>query len=385
MSEVLEFENENEAPSAATLDLIKGLTLRTNDNYNGVYAIYGENNSLMNEHDAKVKRQVIASYNSIITGNSGLDNIEEIEWKVPATNTMIQVAGDAWSLTSDGKYHISNEQLQVQEAEAGAEIETELYMTYTIAPVYSQLDTNNTIICTISKNGLKYTAELSMSFTISGTNGTDYTLIIEIDDPEGKNAIVLDEKENNSLQIKVGVQDYSHQMVKNVQYTASFLTNKLLEEINFNIKEETEKNDFKIFKIVRKDNDNKEPEVLILSIKASISNNIILEGYLPIPQVSNASLVKYSLEGPTKIIYSEAGQNPSYTKKPYKLYDENGNPKEILAVLPQNKNGWPIIIENNLLQPAPIFYIDKNDFPYVKIQFKFRLIFYLKIIILIFE
>jgi len=72
-------------------------------------------------------------------------------------------------------------------------------MTYTIAPVYSQLDTNNTIICTISKNGLKYTAELSMSFTISGTNGTDYTLIIEIDDPEGKNAIVLDGKENNSL------------------------------------------------------------------------------------------------------------------------------------------------------------------------------------------
>lgn len=368
-SEVLEFNNENQAPSAATLDLIKSLTLRTSDEYNGIYAIYGQNNSLMNEHEAKVKRYLIASYESIITGNSGLDNIEGIEWKVPATNTMIQVKDSdeqKWTLSDDKKYYISTNQYEVLPAEAGEEILRELQMLYTIAPVYSQLDTNNTIICTVFKNGLSYISEFEMSFAISGTNGTDYTLIIEIEDSQNKNAIALS-GDNNTLQIKVGVQDYSHQLVKNVWYNPSFLMNTM--ETNFSINQLLDKDGFARFEIKRNGNI-VEPEPLILLIKASIpteSKSIILEGYLPIPQVSNDNLIKYSLEGPTKIIYSEAGQNPVYTKKPYCLFNEDGISQDITCEILEDDGGWPTLTGNTLI-PALIYCIKKNNFPYVKIK-----------------
>lgn len=368
-SEVLEFNNENQAPSAATLDLIKSLTLRTSDEYNGIYAIYGQNNSLMNEHEAKVKRYLIASYESIITGNSGLDNIEGIEWKVPATNTMIQVKDSdeqKWTLSDDKKYYISTNQYEVPPAEAGEEVLRELQMLYTIAPVYSQLDTNNTIICTVFKNGLSYMSEFEMSFAISGTNGTDYTLIIEIEDSQNKNAITLSGN-NDTLQIKVGVQDYSHQLVKNVWYNPSFLMNTM--ETNFSINQLLDKDGFARFEIKRNSNI-VEPEPLILLIKASIpteSKSIILEGYLPIPQVSNDNLIKYSLEGPTKIIYSEAGQNPVYTKKPYCLFNEDGISQDITCEILEDDGGWPTLVGNTLI-PALIYCIKKNNFPYVKIK-----------------
>ena len=368
-SEVLEFNNENQAPSAATLDLIKSLTLRTSDEYNGIYAIYGQNNSLMNEHEAKVKRYLIASYESIITGNSGLDNIEGIEWKVPAINTMIQVKDSdeqKWTLSDDKKYYISTNQYEVPLAEAGEEVLRELQMLYTIAPVYSQLDTNNTIICTVFKNGLSYISEFEMSFAISGTNGTDYTLIIEIENPQNKNAIALSGN-NDTLQIKVGVQDYSHQLVKNVWYNPSFLMNTM--ETNFSINQLLDKDGFARFEIKRNGNI-VEPEPLILLIKASIpteSKSIVLEGYLPIPQVSNDNLIKYSLEGPTKIIYSEAGQNPVYTKKPYSLFNEDGISQDITCEILEDDGGWPTLAGNTLI-PALIYCIKKNNFPYVKIK-----------------
>lgn len=368
-SEVLEFNNENQAPSAATLDLIKSLTLRTSDEYNGVYAIYGQNNSLMNEHEAKVKRYLIASYESLITGNSGLDNIEGIEWKVPATNTMIQVKDSneqKWTLSDDKKYYISTSQYEVPPAEAGEEVLRELQMLYAIAPVYSQLDTNNTIICTVFKNGLSYMSEFEMSFAISGTNGTDYTLIIEIEDSQNKNAIALSGN-NDTLQIKVGVQDYSHQLVKNVWYNPNFLMNTM--ETNFSINQLLDKDGFARFEIKRNGNI-VEPEPLILLIKASIpieSKSIVLEGYLPIPQVSNDNLIKYSLEGPTKIIYSEAGQNPVYTKKPYCLFNEDGISQDIICEILEDDGGWPTLAGNTLI-PALIYCIKKNNFPYVKIK-----------------
>lgn len=93
-SDVLTLNNELVCANPADVDLIKGLTITVdpeeNGGYEGVYLIYGENNSLLNSAEASKKRSLIASYKSYITGETSLDKASKIEWYIPLTNTMIQ-------------------------------------------------------------------------------------------------------------------------------------------------------------------------------------------------------------------------------------------------------------------------------------------------------
>jgi hypothetical protein len=54
----------------------------------------------------------------------------------------------------------------------------DLKFAYRIKDYYSPASAQNTIICVVVKDNIKYEAEILMNFSSYGTSGTDYTLVV---------------------------------------------------------------------------------------------------------------------------------------------------------------------------------------------------------------
>lgn len=72
------------------------------------------------------------------------------------------------------------------------------YLDYLIVKNYLQNRTNNTITCIVNKNNRDYTGSINLRFGTAGTNGTAYTLVIEMaeykDDNQGNHEIINENK-----------------------------------------------------------------------------------------------------------------------------------------------------------------------------------------------
>lgn len=96
---------------------------------------------------------------------------------------------------------------------------------FRIKPQYSQNFTNNTIKCTISKNNKDYIASYDMSFGAVGTNGTDYTFTLSIDNAVPAMTWASEEHKDKRQGITVKPKVFDHEQkeitadVKNYFYT----------------------------------------------------------------------------------------------------------------------------------------------------------------------
>lgn len=82
---------------------------------------------------------------------------------------------------------------------------------FRIKPQYSQHFTNNTIKCTISKNNKDYIASYDMSFGAVGTNGTDYTFTLSIDNAVPAMTWASEEHKDKRQGITVKPQIFDHE------------------------------------------------------------------------------------------------------------------------------------------------------------------------------
>lgn len=107
-SNVLKFENEVLCANAADIDLIQGLTIlcdsKEEGGYGGVYYIYGSNNAILNGAEAAKKRSLVATYSSLVTGETALDKASQISWWIPLNNTMIETPTKDYEYTLDTAY-----------------------------------------------------------------------------------------------------------------------------------------------------------------------------------------------------------------------------------------------------------------------------------------
>lgn len=385
-SEVLEFTNETSIPDGSSIDLISGLDIKCDvDGYNGCYRIYDSNGDILSKNEGSKKRLLTATYQSIVTGDNTLDSAEKIYWYFPINNSMIELPKenseysfyDEISLTAttykpDSSFYIKTSD-NVFEPSTSAYSNTTKYYTrnnttttntddgqyfvicrtgvslgtnpgeaenkndeqyFRIKSYYSQSLVNNTIICAIEKNGLTYRKECSLVFGPSGTNGTSYTLVLEMAD----NIPAVTASTTTAYPVIVIPHLYDYQ---NKEITATYAAEGKISYSWYSSGNEgiglsdvnSKDGSVKLISLTDKFDDYK-----YYILKCSISkvleivpnNGITLEAYLPIPV--RASEIYTSFEGADKIVYNTAGGSPQFYKDGYKIYKYDSSTNKNTAV-----------------------------------------------------
>lgn len=173
-SNVLTFTNKNPVISVPTIQQELALRIKIDDNTNGNYYLYDESNGLIDASQGMQQRSLTVLFDkSNYSSQTRLENASEVTWIFPIENTMIKV--DA-STTSGVYSETGNSYAQITTTEALNDYK--LY--YTIDKTYSYAKGNNSITCNIVKDGEHYSATQELSFGPSGSNGSDYTLVLDL-------------------------------------------------------------------------------------------------------------------------------------------------------------------------------------------------------------
>ena len=224
------FNNEQEVPNQATVDLVRGLELVCDESgYKGVYRIYSTDGQIMNAREATIERTLSARFSEVVvTEEENAERVQNIRWYFPITQTMIETPVDGCEYhinngTSDyttfaGIYNQANIDAGLVPAGLGIEsngswfiierqgvkmtaIDTQeigdlvfntLNQVFRIKSYYTQTASNNTIRCEVYKDNKTYSAEITLYFGVSGSNGTDYTLTVTYEEDTGE----VDENNN---------------------------------------------------------------------------------------------------------------------------------------------------------------------------------------------
>ena len=227
-SAVLTLYNEKPVADAATIALIQGLKITCDEeHYNGVYRLYGDTGDIKNSNEANIMRKLVATYTSLVTGESQLDTAEKIIWKIPLENTMIyppenekeydlSVSGVSYR-EENGYAIITRDTSFPEDTSIGDYLDSKTEQTFRIKNYLVQTATNNIVYCEVVKNNITYEASFEMTFGPVGTSGTNYTFIIE---PDSKTpALTYGQTMENSstpmpMKIKAHLFDYENKEMK---------------------------------------------------------------------------------------------------------------------------------------------------------------------------
>lgn len=171
-SNIITFENNSTTINIPTLEQETALSANFEDGSLGNYYLYDEANQLIDVSQASKNRCLKLYFSLNNKTKSQLVSAEKVTWKFPLENTMIKVLQSS----TFGAYR--------EEDGFGIIEDTELRngyeLFYNIEKYYSYTKNNNTIVCTIIKNGVTYSTTANFSFGQSGSNGSDYTLTLDL-------------------------------------------------------------------------------------------------------------------------------------------------------------------------------------------------------------
>lgn len=415
-SEVLTFINESYDPVSAAIDLISSLEILPDvAGYSGSYLLYDDSGFITNPAEALKKRVFIATYNSLITGESVIDKGEKIIWYIPLENTMIYPPqlGAEYSrydlytdLTAEQlkelglpcKYaRIERAIAEVLDGDPGDEVARQAEQIFRIKDYYNKNDSNNTVYCVLLKNGRQYKAEATLTFGITGTNGTDATFLLQMREVEiGTGGLDL-ASENPATALTLGgkiavvpkIYDYNNNDISDEYfqiYTPQYswyLLDRSLDQQKL-VLTKSGNNCIISIKNGVKNVEDCRYYILCATVEWNIvqensesdvdlnTRKVELKTFLPIPvRVSN----EYTqVVGPTQIVYTKEGTNPAYYKSPFVLYKDGFEFKENIEWYPacreylnskeDNKERilsfYPKVSTDGQLVPTDLYLLDDN-------------------------
>lgn len=179
-SEPIEFFNESPTIDLPSLEVETALAPKFDDGSLGNYYLYGENNSLIDIGDAQTQRSISLLFD--VAGGASetrslLKDADKVTWIFPLENTAIVP-----SLSLMQGIYTEKDGLGYFE---DTEKRQEYKFYYTIEKYYSYTDGDNSIICNVIKDGILYSTTANMSFGQSGSNGSEYTLVLDIMTADG--------------------------------------------------------------------------------------------------------------------------------------------------------------------------------------------------------
>lgn len=309
---------------------------------NGVFYIYGQDGKVMDSSASYITRRAFVKFVDYFTTDTFVVEDLSCELSLQQDPSMITITSTAPMLWD------------------GDTTRKTAYITFKIDNYYAQNKRNNTIIWKYNHNGVIYEYPQELLFGYSGSQGADYSLILQLKDSNGKvvPAILADADTAMEYTIDATLYDYSNQIKS---YNAS--------EISFT--KVSPRNT--IWDLVESTNKISVPAHCVPSttagnnlyfgvIKATISKYSI-EAFLPIAVSWNKD---YILSGPSTITYDITGKKPFASKMPYRLYpnDSTSIPLTVTAeiVLPVAqasdalKSLYPKINENEYSVEFPSAY-----------------------------
>lgn len=189
-----------------------------------------------------------------------------------------------------------------------------LYPTYKISAMYSMYNMNNTIACTIRKDRMIYTTEKEFTFGVSGTMGSDKSLVVDF--VGGQTAIIANDTTTAyQLEVKMYDENNKPEDISAVPVTWSWYAPG---EDTISSKLKFKTNNTAVVELENSGLDIDDDEQIYIAKVVVGEEGAELETYFPIPIKSSE---EYShIEGATSVIYLSNGE-PDYYKGDYKLYE----------------------------------------------------------------
>ena len=202
-SNLLTLQNEDVIITSQDVIQTEALGIKCEDLQRGHYSIYKRNGKLLRDMDAKEIRYLTAVFdysasNINLYSKALLSEATSVKWYYPAKNTMIKPYQNIGVDTGDGIYYCyspsSHSTNYYDISENSVHPNTNCYQfAYIIHPTLYQSYSNNTIRLEVEKDGIVYTASITLTFNVAGSSGSAYTLDILWDNNDN----VLDIDETN--------------------------------------------------------------------------------------------------------------------------------------------------------------------------------------------
>lgn len=365
------FINNSYLKDAGAIDIITGLSVSfTEDEWNGVYNIYGQDNLVLNKYESNKVHYLLVKYKSEISDRQ-LQPGDIITWHIPATNTMIaaprdedQKLGERELNEALGEYKITHE---ISNLDAGY-IATDkssigFQVPFRIKDYYNQQWTNNTIKIEVnlSDNERSFETSQTLYFGTSGSEGSDYIFRLTLE-KNGVQIPALTKGVITNTYIVPHLYDYNNTELTidptKINYTwlynsAAVIGSKINSESYYRITELTyEPNTGDGLNALGKS---------ILQAELELSNNIILKAYCPIASRDNS--MYEDIEGASTVTYDITGKKPIYYKSKYNLKTKTAINYSWYLYSADDLPGYPQLNDNELI-PASI-YCNNLDFCYL--------------------
>ena len=209
--------------------------------------------------------------------------------------------------------------------------ETDTLFPYHIKNYYQQTATQNTILCVVEKNGIKYQTSYTFKFSAYGNSGTDYTLMLT---PDPERPMVIN-SENNNIPLSINIELYDHNKKKIKLPENQSTSVSWFGPTGYKSNDDYKKNNE--IRLIKDSNDIYagilECSIKDVEIEQLNNKKITLTSYLPIAYGNTENLY---IEGATSITYDSNGSNPQYYNNPYVLYSKLTNE-------PLNDITWSLI------------------------------------------
>ena len=177
---ILEFTNETDVRSEATLIDANALAIKFEDESNGNYFLYNRAGKISKQEYSQEAKKLTAVFdpneNNIYNKNVLAQPYTYIKWTIPAKNSMIiPILNDMTSLTEDEESYEYTYIRQDDDTEDSNLVSIE----YRLRDKLNYNFNRNTVTLEVQKDGELYVASASLHFGPSGTSGSDYTLYVE--------------------------------------------------------------------------------------------------------------------------------------------------------------------------------------------------------------
>ncbi len=240
------------------------------------------------------------------------------------------------------------------------------YINFKIAPYYSQDKTNNSIYWTYTVGEETYTYEQEILFGYSGSQGSDYSLILSLIRVQNSKevevpAVVIGD--GATYKVKATLYNYNNEDISGGDNTVVFSkTDNTIWPTGFSINT----NSGQLTGIPNSLSGVDISGVGCYSACATAKiESLKIEAYIPIPLTTSPSSGNYYiLSGPSTITYDITGKKPFASKLPYMLKIDTSNtaitgitfslviPKASSAITDTIKSYYPKLDSNNLILPS---------------------------------
>lgn len=331
-SEELVLTNTVKIYDTTTLNAVSALSIYYEDGSEGNYFTYDASGKLNTTSKGKgYERRLIAIYNGQEITNL-LGDLDWIKWYLPTGKSSKTMLADT------NEYYVKNNGIILKDnvnypgngyicicryPDKNGDLCTK--QSYSINNVWNSTYNNNLIRCEVSINGVRYTANSTMRFGKSGTQGSNTTLVLDF--LNNQNAITIPvPKDTDNKDIVYTVEanafDINGDLISVTsgewewEWKTPMIKNKEDKEVLILTQNENAKNQVNITANISSLQEIKNGYYGILKATFKQVGETALSTYLTIPL--KAPYCSH-IEGATEITYSSSG-SPSYYADAYRIY-----------------------------------------------------------------